>query len=350
MSAIRVTLFGLLAIGLSGALISASTAADATAKTESASNATPDSTEKAEASSATTPTWKLQYQFRQGEFFHFQAKSESTMRVSARGVSQTLREKRETYKHFRVVAVDKDGSAVLEPVIDRAIMQARSDNDEAILWDSRSKATVPMRFQPVAESVGKPKVRVRYKSNGEVEEVLPVGGKKEDLNPDTSSYGFLVRLPDEPVAIGESWNDDFVVKVSPEPDLSRKLRMDVEIRRIYTLKKVANGVATIAFHTSVKKPIREPIIKAQLISRSLTGTVDFELKRGLILKWASVGSGQVISPYGSGTMLESSLASVERFATKSAAFRKPVASNQPPSVASEPGRVGVNLPPGRGKF
>jgi len=209
---------------------------------------------------------------------------------------------------------------------------------------------VPKRFQPVAESVGKPKVRVRYKPNGEVEEVLPVDGKKEDLNPDTSSYGFLVRLPDKPVSIGESWNDDFVVQVSPEPDLSRELRMDVDIRRTYTLTKVEDGVARITFRTSVKKPIHEPIIKAQLISRSLAGTVDFELKRGLILKWASAGSGQVFDPYGSGTMLESSLASVERFATKSEAFRKPVASNQPPSVASEPGRVGAGLPPGRRKF
>lgn len=346
MSKARVTLSGLLAIVLSVTLTSA------VMTKEPAAN-TPDATataEKVDADSKAAPTWTLQYQFRQGEFLHFHAKSESSMRVSAREVRQTLREKRETFKHYRVVAVDKDGSAVLEPVIDRAIMQARSDNDEAIIWDSRSKATVPKRFQPVAETVGKPKVRVRYKPNGEVEEVLPIDGKKDDLNPDTSSYGFLVRLPNKPVAVGESWSDDFVVQVSPEPDLSRKLRKDVDIRRTYTLTKVEDGVAKITFSTSVKKPIRNPIIEAQLISRSLTGSVDFELKRGLILKWSSVGSGQVFEPYGSSTLLESSLASVERFASKSEAFRKPVASNQPQSVASEPGRPGVALPPGQRKF
>lgn len=353
MTAIRVTLFGLLAAGMSSAAMPGSLADDAAVKAEPASKAAPeptaaaDSTEKADDDTTTAPTWKLEYRFRQGEFLHFHAKSESTMRVSARAVSQTLRENRETFKHFRVVAVDKNGSAVLEPVIDRAIMQARSDNDEAILWDSRSKAAVPKRFQPVADTVGNPKVRVRYKPNGEVEEVLPVDGEKEELNPDKSAYGFLIRLPDEAIAVGDSWNDDFVVQVSPEPDLSRKLQKDIDIRRVYTLKSVENGVAKITFNTSVKKPVREPIIKAQLISRSLTGTVEFELKRGLILKWTSSGSGQVFDPYGSSSMLESSLASVERFAAKSEAFRKPVASNLPPSVASEPGRPGADLPPGR---
>lgn len=296
------------------------------------------------------PSWTLKYRFQRGAFLHFHSRSHSTMEVSARDVTQLLQESRETFKHYRVVAVDEDGSAVLEPVIDRTIMQARSDEDDWIIWDSQSTKPVPKRFQPVAKNVGRPTVRVRYKPSGEVDEVLPVSGSKGDLNPDKSSYGFLVRLPDEAVSIGDSWNDDFVVQVSPEPDLSRTLKKDVDICRVYTLKKITDGVAEISFRIFVRKPIRDPIIEAQLISRSLSGTVKFELKRGLMLEWSSAGSGQVFNPYGASSSLKSGLSSVERFSEKPLASSKPVAGTGPPRVASEPGRPEFARPSNRRKF
>lgn len=298
-----------------------------------------------------SPSWLLRYQFRQGGFFHFHSRSSSTMEVSAREITQLLSENRETFKHFRVVAVDKDGSAVLEPMIDRAIMKARADDGPWIIWDSRSTQLVPKRFQTVAENVGKATVRVRYQPTGEIEEVLPAPGKKqEDLNPDKSTYSFLVRLPDEAVSVGDTWNDDFVVQVSPEPDLSRRLRKDIDIRRVYKLTKVENGIAEITFRTFVRKPVRDPIIEAQLISRSLNGTVKFELKRGIILEWASTGSGQVFNPYGNSSSIRTGLRSLERFSAKPLASLKPVAATGPPRAATEPGRPVIAGPARRPKF
>ena len=302
-----------------------------------------------------TPSWTLQYRFRKGQTFHFRARSNSTMKVSAAGITQVLQENRETYKHFQVVSVNEDGSAVLEPMIDRTIMKARSDGKPWIVWDSRSTQKVPTRFQTVAKNIGKPTVRVRYKPDGEVEEVVtapgsdeakertkrPVkrnGKKEKDLNADKSSYAFLVRLPDQPVQIGDSWADDFVVQVSAQPTLARKLKKDIDIRRIYKLQKVENGIAEIAFDTFVKKPIRDPIIEAQLISRSLSGTVKFELKRGIILDWASAGSGEVHNPYGNSTFIRSGLSSREVYSSKPLASLKPVIASGPPSAAGPPRR------------
>ena len=292
-------------------------------------------------------SWMLRYQFRENDLVYFRRRSRSTMRVSARDVTQLLRESRETYKHYRVVTVDNAGSAVLEPVIDRTIMHARSDEDEPIVWDSRSKQAVPRRFQVVAEKIGRPVVRVRYRSNGKVEEALPVDGAEQKLNPDLASYGFLVRLPDRPVSVGDSWNDDFHVQVSAEPELSRKLQKEIPIRRIYTLKKVQGSIAEIVFRTFVQKPVRDPIIKAQLVSRSLTGTVRFDTSRGLILEWTSVGAGQVFNPYGSSSSLESSFSSVERYLTKDQARQKPALSVTVPGAAPKTNVPGVALPPGR---
>ena len=292
-------------------------------------------------------SWMLRYRFQEKDLLYFRRQSRSTLRVSARDVTQMLRESRDTYKHFRVVSVDDEGTAVLEPVIDRTIMQARSDDGEPIVWDSRSTQPVPKRFQVVAGNVGRPVVRVRYRTNGKVEEVLPVDRTQQPLGQDLSAYGFLVRLPDDAVSAGESWNDDFDVQVSAEPQLSRKLHKAIPIRRVYTLKNVEENIALIAFRTFVQKPVRDPIIEAQLISRSLAGTVKFDIRRGLILEWASAGSGEVYNPYGSSSSLQSSLNSVERYLQTDQAPLKPVLSVSGRRNSPRPNTPAVALPPGR---
>lgn len=310
-----------------------------------------DSAEKPQPTKA--PGWALKYRFRKGDVFHFHARSNSRMEVTARDITQVLYETRESFKHYRVVEVKKDGSAILQPMIDRAIMKARSDDNPWIIWDSRSSQQVPRRFQNVSKGIGTPTVRVHYSPTGEILEVkatpdketkkttrpLPRPGEEEaDPNDDKSSYAFLVRLPDEPVVVGESWDDDFIVEVSPEPDLSRKLRKDIDIRRTYTLDNVKNGIAEISFKTFVKKRINDPIIQVQLISRSLTGKVRFDVKRGLILDWSSAGSGEVFNPYGNSSHVESSLQSREVYSTRSLSSSKPVIASGPRGAAGPPRR------------
>jgi len=304
--------------------------------------------------STATATWALKYKFRKGDVFHFHAKSNSRMEVTAREITQVLNETRESFKHYRVVEVKKDGSAILQPMIDRAIMKARSDDKPWIIWDSRSSRQVPRRFQNVAKGIGTPTVQVHYSPTGEILDVKAIsdkatnatkkptrqrpGEKEADPNDDKSSYAFLVKLPEKPLGVGESWDDDFVVEVSPEPDLSRKLRKDVDVRRTYTLDKVKNGIAEISFKTFVKKRINDPIIQVQLISRSLTGKVRFDMKRGLILNWSSAGSGEVFNPYGNSSHVESSLQSREVYSTRSLSSSKPVIASGPPGAAGPPRR------------
>lgn len=310
-----------------------------------------DSVEKPQPTTA--QAWTLKYRFRKGDVFHFHARSNSRMEVSARDITQVLHESRESFKHYRVVEVKEDGSAILQPMIDRAIMKARSDDNPWIIWDSRSSRQVPRRFQNVSKGIGTPTVQVHYSPTGKILDVKTLADKEEkestrprprpgeteaDPNDDKSSYAFLVKLPDEPVAVGESWDDDFVVEVSPEPDLSRKLRKDVDIRRTYTLDRIKDGIAEISFKTFVKKQINDPIIRVQLISRSLSGKVRFDVKRGLILDWSSAGSGEVFNPYGNSSHVESALQSREVYSTRSLSALKPVIASGPPGAAGPPRR------------
>jgi hypothetical protein len=53
----------------------------------------------------------------------------------------------------------------------------------------------------------------------------------------------------------------------------------------------------------------------QLVQRSLTGDVEFDLKNGVIRKWTSSGSGQVFNPFGPGSSAQATSSNVEQLVT-----------------------------------
>lgn len=260
----------------------------------------------------TAELYELHYKFKRGEFLHYETNSSSTMTVAAGNFSQVLKETRQTQKHLRVVAVDAKGSVVLEPVIDHVVMTAQGDDNDAVVFDSESKRPAPQQFRGVAVTLGKAIIRVRYSSTGDIEEVLPIPGLEEKLPKDESTHAFLVVLPGEPVSVGKNWNDDFKVAVS----VTRTLSRTVTIRRRYTLEKVADGFAYITFRTYPLSLVKDAHTKAQLIQRSLSGLVKFDIDKGRIVEWSSRGSGQVFGAFGATSAMEAKSKSMERYVAK----------------------------------
>jgi hypothetical protein len=257
-------------------------------------------------------TYDLRYKFKRGEFLHYETESSSTMTVQASQFKQVLKETRQTQKHLRVVTVDSQGNVVLEPVLDHVVMSAQADNGRPLVFDSESKTRVPKRFAEVAAIVGKSIVRVRYKPNGKMDEVLPIPGLEDKLPKDESTHAFLVVLPDEPVAVGASWNDDFDVMVS----ITRTLHKKITIRRRYAFEKVDGGIAQITFRTYPISVVKEPQLQAQLIQRSLSGRVKFDIDQGKIVEWSSRGNGQVFNAFGPTSAMKATSKSIEKYVAK----------------------------------
>jgi hypothetical protein len=61
------------------------------------------------------------------------------------------------------------------------------------------------------------------------------------------------------------------------------LQRDVELSRRYALEQVEGDLATISMKMSVLTPINDPIVRGQLIQRTPSGEIVFDLKRGLIV-------------------------------------------------------------------
>ena len=279
----------------------------------------------------------LRYRFERGQFVHYEVSSKSKMILQAKQEVQTISESRSTRKHYRVVSVDDDGNAVLEPVIDHVLMEAQSDGHKPVVFDSDSSGPVPSQFSTVSKTVGQVLVRVRYTSRGEVDEVLPVTADSKAKAKDEESHKFLIAFPEDEISPGEHWDDDFKVKVSVAGEFKKPIYKSITIRRRYTLESIDGDVARISFATYPLSVDRDPHIRMQLVQRSLTGDVEFDLKTGVIRKWSSSGSGQVFNPFGPSSSAQASSSNVERLVTSARPRKRGPIGPQLPGPPAAPG-------------
>lgn len=283
----------------------------------------------------------LRYQFKRGQYVHYEEDSRSEMTLMAREQTQATRENRKTNKHFRVISVDENGSAVIEPVIDRVQMEVRNDNDPAVTYDSADKGETAKDFKPVEETIGNPTLRIRYAANGRIEELLPLveGNAANAAVEDPEKQNFLIAFPDKAIAISESWTDNYLIDVSVDGKLRNPLKKRVKIRRTYTLKEVKDGVAEIQFRTFPLAVERDPQVKVQLVHHSRFGTIQFDIKQGIILEWKSSGSGQVFNAFGPASSMKALSATTERYISAPSAVKQ-----RPSAPRRHAGPAGPQLP------
>lgn len=275
----------------------------------------------------------LRYQFRKGQFVHYEEDSRSEMTLMAREQTQATRENRRTNKHFRVVSVDEDGAAVVEPVIDRVQMEVRNDDDPAVIYDSAVPGNTSKDFEKVEKTIGKPSLRIRYSVNGKIEELLPLmsAEAEQPVIDDPEKQNFLIAFPEEEISVGESWTDNYLIDVSVDGKLRNPLTKRVKIRRTYTLKEVTDGIAKIQFRTFPLAVERDPQVKVQLVHHSRFGSVEFDLNRGIILEWKSSGSGHVFNAFGPASSMKALSSTTERYipATDAIEKRQPKVPRRP---------------------
>jgi hypothetical protein len=88
----------------------------------------------------------------------------------------------------------------------------------------------------------------------------------------------VLRLPDDEVAIGDTWDEPFEVQVKLEKTATKM----IQTRRHHKLTDVKNGVATIAVTYQVLSPI-DPKIETQIVQRLMEGEVRFDIEKGRVL-------------------------------------------------------------------
>ncbi len=126
--------------------------------------------------------------------------------------------------------------------------------------------------------------------------------------PPEDHQGFMIPLPQEPVAVGEKWKDKFQTLVKTQQRLTQR----IDMMRIYQLKSVEGDLAKIGFHTAILTPVNDGGINGQLIQKQTEGYVVLDMRQGLLVEKNINVDRIVINPFGPGSRMHAVTKLVEK--------------------------------------
>lgn len=253
---------------------------------------------------------RLTYKFQPNESLHLEYKQDMTMDIRHAQLKRTMRSQTIAEKHLRVISVDADGNALVEPVIDRTRMTSQQDQDAESKFDSANAEDCPTEYRPLLATVGKPLVRIKFAPNGKLLQANGVNGgaaAAKDIEHDPT-LNFLIVFPEQPIQVGETWKDEFEATVQ----LDRSLKQGVKLRREYRLLKLDGSRAEIELKTVCLTPLRDPKLEMQITSRLLNGNIVFDHQLGQIVSREMRVESQVINGIGPNTMVSTVMTQSER--------------------------------------
>lgn len=231
----------------------------------------------AAAADAPAEKYSLRYKFTADSALTYTVSNESSYEIQVGTTAETIAHSTESGRQLRTVAVNPDGSAVLEILIDYVNLTA--GNGE-ISWDSRSKTEPPQQFEGIDKTIGKPLMKVTVATTGDVTAAESEGKAVSQDQLGSAQFDVFPTLPANPVAIGESWTEPFQIGVITESKLPKR----ISLQRTYTLKSVTNGIAEIEIQTGVLTPVQDPLEEGQLIEQTPAGKVRLDIAQGRLLE------------------------------------------------------------------
>ncbi|MEN6458872.1 MAG: hypothetical protein ABFC63_08070 [Thermoguttaceae bacterium] len=227
--------------------------------------------------------YTLRYKFRQGETLRWQVEHLSMVRASVTKHTQATETTSTSLKAWRVTDVRPDGAATFEHRVEWVDMRQKLSGRDELHYDSRLKAKPPAGFETAAKSVGVLLTTVTMDPRGKIVTRKRHQTNKVDPNaakvPAQDDGWMTIPLPEEAVAIGQSWSIPQQIDIPLETGGVKKIKA---VQR-FTLEDVKTGVATIRVSTEVLTPITDPAVESQLVQRESAGRVRFDIDEGRVL-------------------------------------------------------------------
>jgi len=218
--------------------------------------------------------YDLRYKLKRGDVLRFEVTHRASIRTTIDETTQAAQTKTDSVKVWKVIDVLPAGDIEFINSVERVHMVNQLPDRDPVEYDSDRDETPPPGFEDAASAVGVPLSVVRMTKRGKIvrrQEKIPGRTTEEDAP-------IALRLPEKPVAIGDTWDDPFELPVLLEDDKSKT----IQTRRHHKLADVSNGIATIEVTYQVLSPI-DARIESQLVQRLMEGEVRFDMKSGRII-------------------------------------------------------------------
>jgi hypothetical protein len=217
--------------------------------------------------------YDLQFKLTTGTVLRYSVDHRAAIRSTIDETTQEAETKTESVKAWKVTDVLPNGEIEFMNVVERVHMLNRLPDRAPVEYDSEKDKTPPPGYDDTAAAIGIPLSVVRMTPRGKV---VSHNVKHHQPAADEDAQ-VVVRLPDQPVAIGTTWDEPFDVTVQVESGGTKS----IQTRRHYKLIDVASGIASIEVTYQILSPI-DAKIESQLVQRLMKGTVRFDIDKGRI--------------------------------------------------------------------
>ncbi|MGA2616011.1 MAG: hypothetical protein ABSF26_00295 [Thermoguttaceae bacterium] len=247
----------------------------------------------------------LRYRFRPGEILCWNVVHCCQIRTVAAGSEQTADTATASVKVWRVQAVRPDGAATLEHSVKDIDMRHRLTGRDEVHYNSRTDLHAPPGFEDIARAVGVPLCTVTIDAQGKV-----LARQQNPVKAAVPGHGEItVRLPKEPIAVGQSWSFPSDIELPrPQGGVRR-----IEARQSFTLQSVKTGVAVIRMATQILTPVHDPALQSQLLQYEAAGTARLDIEAGRLLAQQSDVDKGVVGFRGEASSIHYRSRSTEEF-------------------------------------
>lgn len=218
--------------------------------------------------------YDLQYKLSRGEVLRYDLTHSASVSGTSEQTTQSAQSKTDSLKVWKVTDVLPEGDIEFVNLVERVHMTNQLPDHKATEYDSARDKIAPPGFEDTAKRVGVPLSLVRITPHGKVvSRQSKIRGQSAD-----EDAPVVLRLPDLPVAIGETWDEPFEVKVNLQKGGSKS----IQTRWHHKLTEVKNGIATIEVTYQVLSPM-DAQIEFQLVQRMMSGEVQFDIAKGRVV-------------------------------------------------------------------
>src|SRR4051812_25824984 len=217
------------------------------------------------------PKYDLQYKLSRGDVLRYDVTHNASISGTSDKTTQVAQSKTDSIKSWKVTDVLPSGDVEFMNVCERVHMVNELPDRKATEYDSTRDKTPPAGFEDTAKAVGVPLSTMRITTHGKVLN-RQVKVKNQGSSDDAP---IVLRLPDNPVAIGDTWDELFEVKVNVAKGTSKNLTT----RWHHKLVNVKDGIATIDVTYQVLSPV-DAGVELELVQRMMSGQVQFDIDKG----------------------------------------------------------------------
>ena len=167
----------------------------------------------------------------------------------------------------------KDGTATVRLSVTAMRHEQQRPNGEILRFDSTNpeKGTPELREQ-MSKYIGQTLAILRVDGQGKVLEVI-----KGSANQYESDPPFVLRLPTQPLALGQAWERSYQITLEPPLGAGEK----IPCLQKYQVTSLANGLATIHMSTDLKMPAAVSE-RMPLLQKQPAGEIVFNIQAGRV--------------------------------------------------------------------